>query len=575
MRKVASVCLALLMVGVCFPSCAEKPGVKIGLRDPCVEINNTAFRESGSYTEFVVFRNGCPADEDLKAGRTDGAVYRRIVPIDSKLPDVGDLDKVKYGFAALVRNDSCGVVGFGCTAANLEDVREVRIAVCDWSAQTAEGAPTCACNLLNGPGCESPKICEKGSCVKSGECVVDDADVADCPLTVAASGPLPAPADSSAIVSGPGIVATPEGFVVAVRDMSSGGDTGQVRLIGLSDCGAPAVRAAVDLAANKLTCSGGASSDGLGIAFANGAGLAAASLPNCGDGGGVLLMPFDEKGELHAAPSGPRNVAFQKFTMVSPTGAAAQGAAPSDFELVYRIEQGPTTGDIQRVVLSAPPGAAQGPKFKNVPVQNPLGADNIPFAHVVTSSQVRAFVGSIPSTGGADGGTPSQVVIRVGPNASDTLDTKGDVFLPDANWAAATAWDDKAAALVPTASGATWKAAQLAGSTVSEHASGTVGSGVLKSAAMTTLRDNLLIVTATGQGMSVHRITGAMGTLSSSAADSVALASDLGGGILEGFDGDRVAIAAARSRVAVVWVNKSQFASGDVMGGWALLKCAK
>ncbi len=567
MRKAVSAGLALVFASVCFPSCAEKPEIKIGLRDPCLDINGTAFREAGAYTEFVVFRNGCPADDELKAGRTDGAVFRSVVPIDGNLPDVGDLDKVKYGFAALVRNESCGVVGFGCTAANLEDVREVRIAVCDWSAQTQDGAPTCACDVLSGPGCESPKICDKGSCVKSGECVIDDGDLKGCPLTIAASGPLPAPADSSSILSGPGLVATPDGFVVAFREMSSGGDKGQVKLVGLSDCGAPGVRAAVDLASNKLTCSGGASSDGVGIAFSDDTGLAAASLPNCGKGGGVLLMPFDSKGDLHTSPSGPRNVAFEKFTMVSPTGAAAAGAGPSDFELVYRIEESPTVGDVQRVVLSAPAGAVNGPSFKEVAVTNPLGAENIPFAHVVTSSQVRGFVGLVPSK------TPAGVVMSVGPNASDTLEPKGEVALPDANWAAATAWNDKVAALVPTPSGATWKAAQLAGTAVSEVATGTVGSGALKGAGMTTLRDHLLIVTSTSQGMSVHRISGASGTLSSSAADSVALAPDLGGGILDGFDGERVAIAAARSRVAVVWINKPQFSTGDVMGGWALLKC--
>ncbi len=568
MNRVVCSGFALAFASLCFPSCAEKPKIKIGLRDLCEE---TAFREAGAYTEFVVFRNGCPSDDDLKAGRTDGAVFRSVAPVDSSLPDVGDLDKVKYGFAALVRNENCGVVGFGCTAANLENVREVRIGVCDWSAQTQDGMPTCACEALRGPGCKSPKICTKGSCT-TGECVIDDGDLKGCPLTVAASGPLPAPADSSSIISGPGLVSTPDGFVVALREMSSGGDKGQVKLLGLSDCGAPVVRGVVDLASNELTCTGGASSDGVGIAFSGDAGLAAASLPNCGDGGGVLLMPFDSRGDLHASPLATHTTSFEGLEMVRPAGAAAAGAAAADFELVYRVKHSPTpeqnsTTDVQRVVVSAPADAAEAPKFKQgAGVVHPLGAESIPFAHVVTSSQVRAFVGLVPSK------MPSGVVMSVGPNASDTLEPKGEIALPDAGWAAATAWDDKAAALVPTASGATWKAAQLAGSTVSEIATGTVGSGALKGAGMTRLRDHMLIVTSTSQGMSVHRVSGASGILSSSAADSVPL-TDLGGGILDGFDGERVAIAAGRSRVAVVWINKSQLSKGDVIGGWALLKC--
>ncbi|MEZ4220274.1 MAG: hypothetical protein R3B13_05035 [Polyangiaceae bacterium] len=568
MRKAVSAGVALLVGGACFPSCAERPAVKVVLKDPCVDINTTSFKDSGAYTEFVVFRNGCPTDEDLKAGKTSGAVFRKVVPSDGKLPDVGDLDKVKYGFAALVRNESCGVVGFGCTAADMEDVREVRIAVCDWSAQTDDGAPTCGCKLLSGPGCESPKICNKGSCSETGECVVDDTDVTGCPLTVAASGPLPAPSDSAGVISGPGLVVTPDGFVVAYREMSTAGDAGAVRLIRLSDCGGPGVAFNLDLAKNSLTCSGGTLSDGLGLAYSGDIGVAAASLPNCGGGAGVLLMDFDSLGAPVTVPSAPRNSAFEKFTLASPTGALAPGSGPSKFDLVFRVQQGPTSSDVERVMVVASGGGTPAID-QGVPVSNPLGPEDVPFGKVATSSQLRAFVGLVPSK------SPTGMVLSLGPNAADTLEPKGEVTLPDANWAVVTAWNDKAAALVPTASGATWKAAQLAGSTVSEVATGTVGSGSLKGAAMTTLRDHLLVATSTSQGISVHRIAGADGTLSTSAADSVALASDLGGGVLDGFDGERLAIAAGRTRVAVVWVNKSQYSTGDVVGGWALLKCVE
>ena len=39
------------------------------------------------------------------------------------------------------------------------------------------------------------------------------------------------------------------------------------------------------------------------------------------------------------------------------------------------------------------------------------------------------------------------------------------------------------------------------------------------------------------------------------------------------FDGIRIAMAAARNRVAVTWVTKGSLQSTDPTGGWALLRC--
>lgn len=561
MRRVGSIALALTGGFLCLSSCAGKPDVSIELLDACVGSTGLSFREGGAYTEFVVFRNGCPPDAQLAAGDTQGAVFKRTVAADAGLPTVGDLDKIKYGFAALVRNQSCGVVGFGCTEANMDNVRTVRIAVCDWSAETADGKPTCGCQLLSGAGCPAPLTCNKGRCESTGDCVVEDEP--GCDLSLVASGPLLATDSSTVVAGGPGITPTPDGFVIGYREGSSTGAAGHVKLMGLTDCGQLVQSAHVDLAAAGLACAGGGSDDGVGVAFSSGAGLAAASLPNCGSGGGVLLMPFDAKGALHAKAAGPRNAAFHKLRMASPTGSVAPSSSATDFELVYRIENDSGGGELQRVVLSAPAGEA-GPEFKGVPVQFPLGNEDILFGRVVSSTQVRAFAGSIPSKAG--------VVLALGPNSADTLDTRGEVQLPDANWTASTAWADKAAAMVPAATGVTWKAAQLAGATVAEIATGTVGSGSVQGGGMAVLGNNLMILTATSQGMTVHRVTGAQGTLGTSASDSVPI--PLGAGALTGFDGQRVAVAAARTRVAVAWVNAAQVSSGTV-GGWALLKCAQ
>ena len=41
------------------------------------------------------------------------------------------------------------------------------------------------------------------------------------------------------------------------------------------------------------------------------------------------------------------------------------------------------------------------------------------------------------------------------------------------------------------------------------------------------------------------------------------------------FDGVRIAMAAARNRVAVTWITKATLESTDPTGGWALLRCAE
>jgi hypothetical protein len=55
----------------------------------------------------------------------------------------------------------------------------------------------------------------------------------------------------------------------------------------------------------------------------------------------------------------------------------------------------------------------------------------------------------------------------------------------------------------------------------------------------------------------------------------VALPEKLGTVELTSFDGNHVAMAAARSRVAVVWLSKGVLTAGDPAGGWALLKCSE
>lgn len=538
MKRAASLALCLVALGVLgVPSCADPPSVKIVLLDPCAD-EGKSFREAAEYVEFVVYKDSCPTDPDLAAGKTGGSVYKGSAPADKNLPEVGPLEKGKYGFAALLRNENCGIIGFGCTEADMESIREVRIAVRAWTS------PNALCTPLTGGGCEPPLSCVAGRC--------QEEDSQDCNLTVVAAGELPKPASATARLTGPAIVDTPKGFVLAYREQDAAGTKLTAVVAGLSDGGSLSKPAAFDLGG----CAGVEMKDGVGIAFRGSSGLVATSLPNCGGtGAGAVFIPFDENG-LPGNASGPKNATFNDLTMAR-KGGLAPGAATGDYELLYRVVL--SAPEVQRVILT-------GKEFKQVPITQPFGTEDVPFAMVATSSSVRALLGSVPSKAG--------VVVQVGPNASDTLDVKGEFTLPDASWAGLTAWDDRVAALVPAASGVSWKAASLAGSTVSEIGSGTVGSGAVKGGGVVALRDHLLMLVATTSGMKVVRLSGAQGTLGASPIDTVDLPSTIGAVPLTNFDGEHVAIAAARSRVAIVWLTQSILTSGDPTGGWALLKCS-
>ncbi len=545
MKRAVALALGLCAAGILFASCAAKPSVKIVILDPCAD-ESKSFRDAAAYTEFVVYDSRCPPDSTLAAGSTKGSAYKSTVPADENLPDVGDLSKGKYGFAVLMRDSNCGVIGFGCTEADMDSIREVRVAVRAWTT------PDSLCAPLSGPGCDADLTCSEGRCVQD--------DAPSCDLNVVAAGALPQPSTPTARLTGPAIAATPDGYVVAYREQDAVGTTLNAVIAGLSDNGTLKPPSKFNLGG----CAGVEMKDGVGIAYAGDEGLVATSLPNCGTGAGAVFIPFDSKGVVGDA-QGPKNATFQELTLAS-GNALAPGAASQDYEFIYRVLL--SAPEIQRVVLTTNDTPPSIPPFKSsVPIAQPFGSEDVPFAMVASSPKVRAFMAAVPSKSG--------VALQVGSGTSDALDVKGEVILPDAAWGALTAWDDKVAAIVPGAAGVSFKAVALGGTSVSEVATGTIGSGAVKGGALATLRDSLFVLTSSVGGLTVHRIAGAQGTLSSSAMADVALPEKLGTVELTGFDGNHVAMAADRSRVAVVWLTKGILAAGDPTGGWALLKCSE
>lgn len=373
-----------------------------------------------------------------------------------------------------------------------------------------------------------------------------------CALNVAASGELPAPVVPTGILTGPAIAATDSGFVIAYRDQDPSSNTLRAIIYYVSDSGAASAPTAFDL----LGCANKKPSDGVGATFANGSGLIATSLPNCDSkGAGAVFLPFDDQGLVSNA-AGPQNPLATDLT-VGRISSVAVGTGAGDFEFVYRtvVAQPAAPGPaVERAVL-------QGSQFKaGVSIVRPFGDGDFPYGLVATSGEVRALLAPVA------GETQIQVDALVG----DTLAPFDTFVVPGvASWAAITAWQTRVAAAIPAANGMTLVVAEMGASGVTEIAAGGVGTTPVLSGALSTLGTHLLMAQGRSGAITLHRIESAIGGLVPSPAASV----EVGVPSLAAFDGEHVAMAAARKRVAVVWLTKGALQDGDATGGWALLEC--
>lgn len=525
----------------------------------CVE-NYEGFRALGEYTEFAVFESDCPGstcgdvEAKLAVGDTEGAVFRSIVAGDSGLPEVGTLTARKYAFGVIVKDGSCKPVATGCTCANLEDIKKVEINVAAWANCPQSGcSPSQACTPLQAStGCIAPSTCVAGRCEGepgdggTGDSSTDGGGGA-CDLSVVASGELPAAAAEDANVSGPAVVATPSGFVIGFREQNPSTTAIQLVLQGVSDAGAPASPSKVALSA----CAETPTDLGLGIAFGDGGGVLAASLPDCtGGGAGAAFVSFDASGAATGNNSFP-NPAFNELTLARNHTVTPIAGTANDFEFVYRVLSG--NGVVVQSATLEGAGFKSGLNTTNLFMAAPAG-----FAEVTQTASVRGLLGQIPDR--------SAVVLQVGAPGSAT---PTELELPYAEWGAVTSWDERVVAMVPGATGIQY---QLADASGADLGLGSAGSGSVRGGDVAQLGDRVVFLTGASEKLTFLPHSGANTTLS--AGTPVVFDGSVGDTALTGFEGDMVSMAAARGLVAVAWVTRSKLSAGEPTGGWAVLSCS-
>lgn len=544
---------ALLAGAVVVPSCGGSESVSIVIVDPCCEEGGDAgslcFRPRAEFAEIAVFADGCPSDESLTLGETEGAKERQIVRAGASPRAVGELGQSKFGFAVLLRDAQCRVMAFGCTAADLSSIREVRIAVLAWGSDAA-------CSSLEGGGCEAPEACVEGRCVSEGGAPADG-DVPDvpedmgppamgCTLNVVASGELPAPTDANAKVTGPGVVATETNFVVGWREMSAAGDW-QVVLAPLSDAGT------LGSATRQMTtkCAGMEPAEGFGMAWSSGEGLASVADPDCGSGAGATFIQFGTTGAItDARPS----VGAGPELFIENAHALAAGPSMGTWELVYG-----SLGKALSLKLIGVTGDTVSSLFNDA---------NVDFVQIATTNQVRATLANVTGMGArldvGPAGTASPNSLPVG---------GGEAGAVTAAWGAITAWGDRAAVAIPSAGGGfDFLAADRMGASVG---SGSVGGPPYKSGDVANLRNHLFLLGADTASLAVYDVTGAAGAALTPPAMPKQFTQTIGTTSLIGFDGTRVAMAASRQRIALAWLKSAALVGATTAGGWALLECGQ
>jgi hypothetical protein len=601
---------------VCASSCGGNDEVKVVLLDPCLGQDGVSFRKESAFTEVLLIKGGCPSDAELVNGDVQNVVARKIAPSTRSVPTIGDVSKETYGFTVLLKDDKCGVVGFGCTQANMANIREVRIAVRAWAdglgnpvacpaccivvpsasavcpdkiidgtpqprlntpcgpnepcfcCHTPTESPCCVgnacpasarpcCQVLEGGSCPIPLLCgDDGRCSQTPS---EGGGAKGCDLTVLNGGPLPKLLATTNTVSGPGLVGTGQGFLIGYREVSSDGQL-HATLIPVSPAGQLGT-------ANRREVTGCASqlpTDGIGMAFASGKGLFTMSLPNCGGGAGAVFIPFESDGVLKT-PQDPKNPSFSELTLAR-DGSVAAATQIDKWEFMYRAVSG-GAANVQRALVV-------GNMLQPEPAPDTIFPDGS-FGMVVTGGQVRAFIG--PSAGEAGTGTAVQLSV---PSQGEPPAIIGELSLPAASWAAATAWTNRVAVGVPATSGLSWLAASVSSGTASSIIdSATIGSGAIAGADLVVQGDNLLFALGKAGEINLLRVRGAKGALQSptsalpacsTAGSDQSCQQTLSGAQMAAFDGKQLAVAASGSRLAVVWLTPQQ----PNAGGYAILQCA-
>jgi hypothetical protein len=548
-RSIAAV-LAAAGVAVA-AACAKNPQVSVTLFVPDAVSQNAAWIEVG-----VFAASACPDPKQLMSGIPSGAVVSRLAfkRGNNSPPNVGDLKKGTYAFAAALRAADCSVIGTGCSVVDVTDARDVGIHV------AAASNPASAC----GPGA----TCDNARCVPGND-NSDPSVGARCSLQLLGAGPLGDPlAYGGTVVSAPAIAATDSGFLVAYREYD--GLQGQARLTLLPvDNGGGS--AAVQPTTLPSRCPGSEESDATAIAFASGNdGLVAVARAPCGASGGVDLFQVDGAGNV--VKSGFNGSGGVKVTLANARALTSKGG--QRYLLAFTENDETHVATVNGVVVES--GAA--PAFGGAPPQSSgwVSASDKVVALLSEGAGVDPGDAGAIEGGVSDGGAPGASSLRVQIVAAGaSLASLPSPLQINAAWGSISAQGTRVFVVSDSETPGKpvgWRAFDLGGAAAAASDSfGVDGLGKVLYADVAFHQDHAFF--AVEQPGAISLVAYEHATTNPTLLRQVFLPRDPRVPAMLAVRDGHVAIAASDSRVAVVWTTAKTLTDNDVVGGYAVFAC--
>jgi hypothetical protein len=562
-RALAALLANLTLIVASGAACGGKPEVGFEISLPSDLVETTVWFEVGAFRDA-----SCGALKPmLMNGVPEGAVQRVAFRRDDPAsPKVGDLATGKYAFAAVAKDEDCGILATGCVEAEMGDVDSVAI---DMSSTEA---PSGAC----GAGAS----CQAARCVPAND-NADKSVGSQCSLELLGAGPLANPVGGGGtLVSAPAIVATPSGFVIVYREIDPNGASARVTVLPIDPAGG-----ALDPTRPLLKgrCANSDETDGVGLVMNGSEGQIVLARSACGGRPGLELLSFTSKPEVTIDPNFRSSDSPTAQNLILAGGHVA-ATRPGGSVIAFTEDGASRIATVQPGVGVASPSGSFG---------STTGATG---AWVAASDKVLAVLAAGPGGGaapvgdaGAEGGGgggggedvgPSLSLVMVPPGtAANAFSTADNMPVPPITfpgvWGAVAALG--ARVIVVSDGGGpgrsvTYRTFDL-GKTAPAETNGfsIEGTGNPTTGDVTMLEDKAFFVALKPGSVSLHVYANATTT-------PTPLREVLFGkqprisGISTVRDG-RVAVAATATRVAVAWTTAKVLSNNDSTGGYAVFAC--
>jgi len=541
-------------------ACNGSRSIGLELTLPRDLVSSTAWFEVGAFKDATCAAVLSMLPNGVPEGATARVAFRREDPSG---PRFGDIPNGKYVFAAVARDEECGILAMGCNEEDVGDTNKVAIRM------DAIDEPTGACTL--------GAVCQAAKCVPAND-NSDPSVGAGCSLELLGAGPLVNSAGGQGtLMSAPAVAPTSTGFVIVYRELDPNGGGARIILLPIDSSGGALTPEKPGL---PDRCGTSDETDGLGLVTKDDVGMIALARAPCGGKPALELLNFT------ATVDGAPGITLGKFLVsTSPRdarvmlgSARASALRPSGALVAF------TEGGVARVANMNPERGIVEPSGTFG------GTSGIKDAWIAANDKVLALLavgsgGPPVGDGGADDPidpeTDSTLRLLMLPaetalatiNAADATPREPIVF--PGEWASIAALAGRVIVLSDGSGpgrSVSYRAFDLNRNTPADTSGFSVEGQGRVTAGDVTIVGNRAYFAALKQGaISLHVYDNASTTLTP--RRSVSFDREPRISAINTVRDGRVSVAATESRVVVAWTTAKVLGSNDPAGGYAVFAC--